>query len=131
MMASSSNRYSIPVLLVVWFWVWGICPWNSPFSPPEASNVSQTDHGHHGIDDTHHASKGTEHSCSGSIPLTESNLKSDRILSDSVSPIGLLLSEDAAIGPIRIDRFQKHLFERHALPKLLTEYYQLYSVYRI
>ena len=130
-MVPSVQKYTIPLLLIVWFWVWGICPWNSASAAAQVVEAAHADHGHHGVDDTHHASKGTEHSCSGAISFSKSNLKADQSLCHSAVTQDLSLLTDPA-GPLNpIDGYLKPIFERNTLPKLLTEYYQLYSVYRI
>lgn len=129
-MAPSLQKYAIPLLLIVWFWVWGICPWNNTSAAVQVAEAAHSEHGHHGIDDTHHASKGTEHSCSGSISFSKSNQKTDQMLCYSTFTRDLSLLTDSA-HPNQIHRYLKPLFERNTLPKLLTEYYQLYAVYRI
>lgn len=122
------------LFLAVWFFIWGICPWNSASSVAQAAQAAHAEHGHHGeADDTHHASKGTEHSCTGSISYSI-KVKHDRPPDDS-TPIQDLISPvlpaDRAVSLRRGDGLPTLLLERHTLPKRLTEYYQLYSVYRI
>ncbi|TAK07622.1 MAG: hypothetical protein EPO39_06195 [Candidatus Manganitrophaceae bacterium] len=125
----SFRKYSIPLFLFLWFWVWGICPWSGSPTGAQAAESTHAAHGHHGMDDTHHASKGTEHSCSGSISYS-SKLQNDRP-HEQVSLQLLFLSTDPAICLSQAHGYRKPLFERSTLPKLLTEYYQLYAVYRI
>ena len=130
-MAQLLQKWMIPLLLIVWFWVWGICPWNNASAAAPAVKAAHTEHGHHGIDDTHHASKGTEHSCSGSISFTKNDPKAASSLRQPVSTQEGWLLSDPPSRLNEIDPFLKPLLERSTLPKLLTEYYQLYSVYRI
>ncbi len=126
-MAPPLQKYTIPLFLIVWFWVWGICPWNNS-AAAETVEAAQTGH-RHGVDETHHASKGTEHSCSGSISFTQNHLKAPSELRDAVfTPWALPVRSGPESGLVPI---LKPLFERSTLPKRLTEYYQLYSVYRI
>lgn len=66
-MSAHSRKYAIMSLLLLWFFLWGICPWDSSSAAAQPLEAAHTQHGHHGTDDTHHASKGSEHSCSGSI----------------------------------------------------------------
>lgn len=127
---SPFRKYSIPFFLLLWFWVWGICPWNSSSAVAEPLEAAHAGHGHQGEDDTHHASKGTEHSCSGSISYSNKS-QNDRPHEQVVSLQSISSSMDSAIYLSQFHRYQKPLFERSALPKLLSEYYQLYSVYRI
>lgn len=129
-MEMSVRKYSILVLLTVWFFIWGICPSDSFSQITQAMEAVHTGHGHHHeMDHTHHSSKGTEHSCSGSIVYSSDN-----------SILGLVFSQTSVLVPpidtepdnlSQVDEFQKLLFERSTLPKLISEYYQLYSVYRI
>lgn len=130
-MVPSAQKYMIPLLLLVWFWIWGICPWNDASLATRLSESSHTEQSHHGVNDTHHASKGTEHSCSGSISLTQNNLKTDQTICLSFSNGHVPLSTDPAIILSRTHGFLRPIFERNTLPKLLTEFYQLYTVYRI
>lgn len=130
-MLPSIRKYMIPLLLLVWFWIWGICPWNDASLAAQVLEASHTKQGHHGVDDTHHASKGTEHSCSGSISFTQNNLKTDQTLCLSFSKEHVPLSIDPAIILSRTLGFLRPIFERNTLPKLLTAFYQLYAVYRI
>jgi hypothetical protein len=127
-MARLLQKYMIPLLLIVWFWVWGICPWNNAAAPTVEG--PRTEQSHHGVDDTHHASKGTEHSCSGSISFTKTDLKAASSLYHTISTQEVSLISPA-MSVDQIDRFLKPLIERSTLPKLLTEFYQLYSIYRI
>lgn len=129
-MHSPSQRYTIPFLLVLWFFIWGICPWSGSPSLAQTDGAAHPEHGHHEMDDTHHASKGTEHSCSGAISYS-SKLQKDRPYEQVVSIQQTFFSTYPAICLGETYRYQKPLFERSTLPKLLTEYYQLYSIYRI
>lgn len=128
----SFRKYSTPVFLLLWFWVWGICPWSSSSSAAQAGEATHADHGHHGaMDDTHHASKGTEHSCSGSISYS-SKLQKERPYEQAGSLHQQIFFFADTSGYLnQVHGYQKLLFERSTLPKLLTEYYQLYAVYRI
>lgn len=127
--AAPSQKYSILLFLIVWFWVWGICPWNSSASVAQAMEATHTQHGHQEVDDTHHASKGVAHSCSGSI-FYGFKLRNGRPQDHvSIQPVSLLA--DPIVPIVEIENFQNPLLQRRTLPKLLTEYYQLYSVYRI
>lgn len=124
-----SQKYSILLFLIVWFWVWGICPWNSSAPVAQAMEAAQAQHGHQEMDDTHHASKGTEHSCSGSI-FYGFKSRNDRP-QDHVSIQPVFLLADPVVPIVEIEYFLTPLLQRRTLPKLLAKYYQLYSVYRI
>lgn len=118
-----TSTYLNPLLLIVWFFIWGICPWsNAAAHPGEAPTQS-----HHQTDHTHHASKGSEHSCSGSISYSKSDLGSDRLLNPA-GAIEATIADDISLSG-RHD--PSYFFELTSLPRLLTAYYQLYSVYRI
>lgn len=120
------NRTTTCLLVLVWFLIWGICPWNGASSVAQAGEATHAEHGHHGdVDDTHHASKGAEHSCSGSISYS-GKVQKERPQEQTFS-----ICIDPLIHLRQAHGYQKPLLERGALPKLLTEYYQLYSVYRI
>jgi hypothetical protein len=121
---NSASAYLNPFLLIVWFFVWGICPWATPVA--SAAEEQPASHAHSEATGPHHASKGTEHSCSGAVSYTKSDLGSDRLF-DPAGPI--------EATPIVLYRCagpnHPYFFELIFLPRLLTEYYQLYSVYRI
>jgi len=117
--------YLNPLFLVIWFFIWGICPWNSAAEAQAAEEHPPSRHASERAD-THHASKGTEHSCSGSISYTKSDFSSDRHL-DPAEPV--IVAATAANRSIR--SHHPYFFEATFLPRLLTAYYQLYSVYRI
>lgn len=131
MTATPSRKYSIPFFLMIWFFIWGICPWNNSSEAALIVDAAHANHGHAETDHAHHASKGIEHSCSGSISFSKSNLKTEQSLFHATCSQDLLLLTNPATGLSQAHRFQKLLIERNTLPKLLTEYYQLYSVYRI
>ncbi|MCG3113305.1 MAG: hypothetical protein MCM46_15930 [Candidatus Manganitrophus sp. SB1] len=95
----------------------------------QAMEAAQAQHGHQEMDDTHHASKGTEHSCSGSI-FYGFKSRNDRP-QDHVSIQPVFLLADPVVPIVEIEYFLTPLLQRRTLPKLLAEYYQLYSVYRI
>lgn len=127
----SSRKTSILLLLTIWFAVWGICPWNNASAVAEGGKAAHAHHGHQGdIDDTHHASKGVEHSCSGSISYS-TTFKGERPYEHVAAFQDPLLITEPAIPLTQNNSFQKLLIERNTLPKLLSEYFQLYSVYRI
>ena len=128
----SGHRLVVSLFVLLWFFVWGVCPWDRSSSAAHAGEATHANHGHHGdMDDTHHASKGTEHSCSGSISYS-SNAQKERLY-EQVGSVGRQTFAPAELS-FRLTQshgYQKPLFERNILPKLLTEYYQLYSIYRI
>lgn len=68
------NRFFISVLLLFWFFIWGICPWDNSSEAAQILEMAHTQHGHQAAEDTHHASKGIEHSCSGSISYSQEKL---------------------------------------------------------
>ncbi|MDC4204715.1 MAG: hypothetical protein MPW14_16145 [Candidatus Manganitrophus sp.] len=117
--------YLNPLFLVIWFFIWGICPWDNTLSAAQAGNPGA--HGHSEATDPHHASKGTEHSCSGSISYSKSDLGSERCLSQT-EPVGTTVV--VPDRPIRLND-PSYFFELSFLPRLFTDYYQLYSIYRI
>ncbi|MFY9271108.1 MAG: hypothetical protein WAO55_15300 [Candidatus Manganitrophaceae bacterium] len=121
------HRVSISVFLLTWFFVWGICPWENPSATAQPLRAVHVGHGHREGDDTHHASKGSEHGCTGSISYTKKS-EDSRYPLHAVAPLISLLA--VASPPIGFDR-HPYFFESTFLPKQLTEYYQLYSVYRI
>lgn len=117
---------------MIWFFIWGICPWNNASEAAQVAEAAHADHGHEEeADHSHHASKGIEHSCSGSISFSKNNLKTYLSLCLAISSQNLLVLINPATGLSRAHGFLKLLFERNTLPKLLTEFYQLYSIYRI
>ena len=125
-----SRKCSIVFFLTVWFFIWGVCPWNDA-SVAQVPEAADAEHRHHGeADNTHHASKGAEHSCTGSISYSM-KLKNDRPLDHGIPIRDLTFSADPVISLHLPHGLPMPLLERHSLPKLLTEYYQLYSVYRI
>lgn len=125
------SKPGILLLLAVWFLVWGICPWSDSLAAAEGPESAHPLHDHHEADDTHHASKGAEHSCSGSISFTKNDLKADQTFCQSLSGHDPQRSADPAIRLIQDHGILKPLLRRNVLPKLLTRYYQLYSVYRV
>ncbi|MFY9268975.1 MAG: hypothetical protein WAO55_04410 [Candidatus Manganitrophaceae bacterium] len=127
------SRSKILFLLIVWFWVWGICPWDASSQAAQIGEAAHADHGHQEADDIHHASKGAEHSCAGAgvYNSNEDLLKIGWHPLHAVSSLNLPFGADRAAQPFRADRLLSSLLERMVLPKLLTEYYRLYSVYRI
>lgn len=66
---SSKRRSSIFILLLVWFFIWGICPWDNASAVAQPLNAAQARHGRQEMDDTHHASKGITHSCTGPVSI--------------------------------------------------------------
>ena len=119
--------YLNPLLLIVWFFIWGICPWGNPPPPAQAAEDHPASHAHSGSAETHHGSKGAEHSCSGSISYSKSDLGSDPLLNRAGAVEATVLVADRSAGL----RCPPYFFESTSLPRLLTAYYQLYSVYRI
>ncbi|MFQ5597604.1 MAG: hypothetical protein ACE5GK_06080 [Nitrospiria bacterium] len=77
----SKQRFSISALLLVWFFVWGVCPWDNASVAAQALGGAHARHGHREMDDTHHASKGGEHSCtmSASLSKEESTGRTDNL----------------------------------------------------
>lgn len=127
----SFQKYSTVVFLFLWFWVWGVCPWDSSSPVAQPLESAHAQHGHQAADDTHHASKGTEHSCSGSISYSSIKLQKDRPNEQVILIQHIFPSVEPAVYLSQTHGHQKLLFERSTLPKLLTEYYQLYAIYRI
>ncbi len=129
----SYRNANIIFILIVWFWVWGICPWDASSQAAQIGQAAHAAHGHQEADDIHHASKGAEHSCAGAGVYTsnEDLLKVGWHPLHAVSSHDLPFGADRAARPIQTDGFLSSLLERMVLPKLLTEYYRLYSVYRI
>ncbi|HEY5600374.1 MAG TPA: hypothetical protein VIK48_06750 [Candidatus Manganitrophaceae bacterium] len=121
-----SFKKEVPFVLIAWFWIWGICPWSAASPAAFASETTHERHGHHEADDAHHASKGTEHSCSGSISYSKNDFEAGR--DQSISAHDSSPSPGPAFRP---DQIRPSFHQRAFLPKLFTEYYQLYSVYRI
>jgi hypothetical protein len=126
-MTQFSRKCSIPFFLIVWFFIWGICPWSSSSAAAQAAEAAHAKHGHHGeAGDTHHASKGTEHSCTGSISYSKGDDGSDRVL-DFTGPT---LDPSHLSGPAALSD-RPYFFGATFLPKRLTHLYHLYVVYRI
>lgn len=121
----ATSLYLNPLLLIVWFFIWGLCPWSAPASIVQAPGPAHAEHAGR-KSDTHHAAKGTEHSCSGAISYSKSDLGSDRLLNATglIETTVLIANHPGSNRP-------PYFFESTFLPKLLTAYYQLYSVYRI
>lgn len=61
----------VVLLLSVWFFVWGICPWSDSSASAAPYHAAHDRHGH-SASDSHHASKGGEHGCSGSLSYKKS-----------------------------------------------------------
>jgi len=129
----SYRKANILLLLIVWFWVWGICPWELPSPGAEAGEATHAAHGHQEGDDTHHASKGMEHSCAGSgfYNSNQNLLKIGWLQLHLLSFDDLTLRGNLALQPNQTDGLMASLLQRTVLPKLLSDYYRLYSVYRI
>jgi hypothetical protein len=127
------RKGNILLILIVWFWVWGICPWDASGEAAHAGQAAHAAHGHHEADDTHHASKGAEHSCAGAgiYNSNQNLLKIGWLQIDAAPPHNLSFEIDLPDPPFRTDGRLFSLLERAVLPKLRTEYYRLYSVYRI
>lgn len=120
------------LLLIVWFWVWGICPWDSSSAATWMMPDGHVQHDHQEAGETHHASKGDEHSCANPTLYSSSQFQRDRLppLVNGFSFFAAFLGSPAFSASTSDDLpapFRPHAF----LPKLLTEYYQLYSNYRI
>lgn len=129
--ALSFRTSKVLLLLIIWFWVWGICPWESSSAATPVMQGGHAQHGHQATGETHHASKGGEHSCANPTLYSSCQFQKDGppSFSDGSSSFtavlwSLALSVDSGYLP---NSFQPHIF----LPKLLTEYYQLYSNYRL
>lgn len=129
----SYRKASILLVLIVWFWVWGICPWDASSQAAQIGQAAHAAHGHQDADDTHHASKGPEHSCAGAgvYSSNQNLLKIGWFQLHAVFSYNLTLEANPAALPFQADGLPSSLLERTVLPKLLTEYYRLYSVYRI
>lgn len=120
------RKCSIPFFLTVWFFIWGICPWGD-VPVAQGAEAADAEHRHHGgADDAHHASKGTEHSCTGSISYSKGDDGSDRAL-DFTGPT---LDPSHLSCPAVLSN-RPYFFETTFLPKRLTHLYHLYVVYRI
>lgn len=122
--------YLNPLLLAVWFLVWGICPWGEAPSTAQAAekHASHASHAHSGSSETHHASKGAEHSCSGAISYSDPDSNHLLRAAGAAGPAEPTVAlPDSRLRSGRASYF----FELTALPRLLGAYYQLYSVYRI
>lgn len=125
------RKCSVLVVLTIWFFIWGICPSDNSSPKAQAREMADTRHGHpYEMDHTHHSSKGTEHSCSGSIVYNSDNSNLGLVFSHTTSVLIPPIDTDSD-NLSKVDEFQKLLFERNSLPKLISQYYHLYSVYRI
>lgn len=129
----SYRKANILLVLVIWFWIWGICPWDVSSEAAHAGQAAHASHGHHEADDTHHASKGIEHSCAGAGAYNSNQnlLKIGWLQFHAVFSQDLTLQASSVARPLQADGFLVSLLERAVLPKLLSDYYRLYSVYRI
>jgi hypothetical protein len=129
----SYRKATILLTLIVWFWVWGICPWDVSSEAAHAGQAAHAAHGHQEADDTHHASKGSEHSCAGSgvYNSNEDLLKTGWHQLQALFSQDFTLEANPIVRPLQADGFLASLLERAVLPKLLSDYYRLYSVYRI
>lgn len=121
------------LLLIIWIWVWGICPWDSSSAATQVMPDGHVQHGHQEAGETHHASKGGEHSCANPTLYSSYQFQRDRLplhLVDGLSSFTALLWSPAF--SVSTSDYPPAPFQPYAfLPKLLTEYYQLYSNYRI
>ncbi|TAK05768.1 MAG: hypothetical protein EPO39_10595 [Candidatus Manganitrophaceae bacterium] len=129
----SYRKATILLTLIVWFWVWGICPWDVSSEAAHAGQTAHMAHGHQEADDTHHASKGSEHSCAGAgvYNSSEDLLKTGWHQFHALFSPDLTLEANPIVRPLQANGFLSSLLERAVLPKLLSDYYRLYSVYRI
>ena len=129
----SYRKASIFLTLIVWFWIWGICPWDVSSEAAHAGQAAHAAHGHHEADDTHHASKGIEHSCAGAgvYNSNQNLLKIGWLQFHALFSEDLTLQASPIVRSLQADGFLASLLERTVLPKLLSDYYRLYSVYRI
>lgn len=129
----SYRKANILLVLVIWFWVWGICPWDVSSEAAHAGQAAHAAHGHHEANDTHHASKGIEHSCAGAgvYNSNQNLLKIGWLQFHAVFSEDLTLQASPIVRSLQADGFWASLLERAVLPKLLSDYYRLYSVYRI
>lgn len=129
-MSAHSRKYAITPLLLLWFFLWGICPWDGSSAAAQPLEAAHAQHGHHGTDDAHHASKGSEHSCSGAISLVKNELPKEKELLKSVS-----LADHSIANPLYSLHFvgplPRSFSNTMVLPKLLSNLYQLHSNYRI
>lgn len=130
--ALSFRTSKVLFVLIIWFWVWGICPWDSSSAATPVMQGVHAQHGHQAAGETHHASKGGEHSCANPTLYSSSQFQKDGHLFLIDGPFSftavlwnLMLSAD--LSGYLPSSFQPRTF----LPKLLTEYYQLYSIYRL
>lgn len=125
------NRFLISVLLLFWFFIWGICPWDNSSEAAQILEMAHTQHGHQAAEDTHHASKGIEHSCSGSISYSQVKL---------IEGKGFLkpapLSESIVLVVLPLSLSQPHhlslpFSQTPQLPKRFSELYQFNPTLRI
>lgn len=119
-------------LLIIWFWVWGICPWESSSAMTQVMQDGHAGHGHQETNETHHASKGGEHSCANPTLYSNPYFQKDGPLSliDGPSSFTAVL-RNPAFSVDSSDCLPNAFLPRAFLPKLLTDYYQLYSNYRL
>lgn len=129
-MLACPRKYIVPLLLL-WFLIWGICPWDISSAAAQPLEAAHTRHGHQATEDTHHASKGSEHSCSGAVSFTKNDLQKDKHLLQTVASVDCSVLTDLtrhvpSTGPLPLS-----FSDTGVLPKLLSDFYQLYSNYRI
>ncbi|HIE66308.1 MAG: hypothetical protein ABGX83_09420 [Nitrospira sp.] len=128
---SSKKRLFTFVLLPVWFFVWGICPWDNASVAAQPLVATHAGHGHQEMDDTHHTSKGVEHSCVGAISLSKQQSNWGK---DSLQP----LPRNESSGSIFVfAQFHQppHLplpfSQTLRLPKRFSNLYQIHQSFRL
>ncbi len=127
----SKQRFSISALLLLWFFVWGVCPWDNNSAAARTLITAHAGHGHQETDDTHHASKGGEHSCSGSASLSE---EESTWRKGTLKPLPQNDSPDSIALPSRFDQLAPlplRLLRARAFHKHFSNLYQINQSLRL
>ncbi len=125
------NRFSISLLLFVWFFIWGVCPWDNNSASAQTLMTAHAGHGHQKTDDTHHTSKGGEHTCSRSALLSKEEASWGK------GPLIPLPHNDSTVSIIVTSRFYHpthrplHFLEARIFLKRISNLYQLNQSLRL
>lgn len=129
------GRVPIAVFAVLWYIVWGICLWDDHAAAAQPYYAAHTDHGHaagHETDGSHHASKGTEHSCTGSAALSTETLSQQCTIVAQADHRNLADMRDVGTGVFRTTHPSRpFFFQASVLPKRFADLSLFYSVFLI
>ena len=130
------SKISLVALLVLWYIVWGVCPWNNASAAAQPYYTAHTSHGHaagHPAEESHHASKGSEHSCTGSAAYSSpEKLSQQCAMVAQTGFLSLAALHDVDTGLFRATRPSRpFFFQASVLPKRFADLSLFYSVFLI